>query len=156
MRYYSSSNNSPNNDNNDYEFRSELVLEQYYLLDPSFNCGNLKLDSRSSNVKRSLEKDKDSSLLPLVGTAASCPYLYMYNRDKTILYHYTRNRGDFIHGLNIHYATFEKHLEKGTYYLGKYLFTSEFAQLAKFKNMSIPELSLILAKDRERFKRKKD
>jgi hypothetical protein len=79
----------------------------------------------------------------------------MYNRDKTILYHYTDKPKNFVNNLNIHYVTIEKHLEKGTYYLGKYLFTRELEPTAKFNKMSMPELSFMLNKDRERFQRKR-
>ncbi len=69
-------------------------------------------------------------------------FIHVY-RAKTILYHNTTNQKDFLNSLNIHNATFEKHLENGTYYLGKYLFTRELEPAAKFKEMSISELSLI-------------
>jgi len=119
-----------------YNFRSEIVLEQYYLLDPSFSLNTVKVANNPSG----------SNAKPL----------FMYNRDKTILYYYSMKWKDFIDSLKIHFVTFEKHLENGTYYLGKYLFTRELEPAAKFKKMTISELFLMLNKDRERFKRKKD
>jgi hypothetical protein len=83
-------------------------------------------------------------------------YIFMYNRDKTILYYCIINVKEFLDNLNIHFITFRKHSQNGTYYLGKYLFTREFVSEAKFKNMSISELALMLKKDRVKFKRKKD
>lgn len=81
--------------------------------------------------------------------------LYMYNRDKTILYYSISNVKEFLKNINIHGITFDKHLKNGTYYLGKYLFTKEFEPPVKFKNMSIPEVALMLNKDREKFRRRK-
>jgi len=83
-------------------------------------------------------------------------YIYMYNRDKTILYYCIRNPKEFQDILNIHYITFEKHLTKGTYYLGRYLFTGYLVLTAKFQDLSLAELALMLKKDRVKFKRKKD
>jgi len=82
-------------------------------------------------------------------------YIYMFNRDKTILYYYSMQPKDFIDILKIHYVTFEKHLENGTYYLGKYLFTKEPVLVVKFKKMSIAELTLMLDNDRLKYKQKK-
>jgi len=173
--------------NNNYDFRSEIVLEQYCLLDPSFNLNTVKVannpsgsnakhvaqltpDSRDHSLMKSLInyfKPSSSNIVTSTcrrkandrgnfkeNTAAPCSYLYMYNRDKTICYYHIKSRKDFIISLKIHYATFEKHLANGTYYLGKYLFTREFVQSAKFKEMSIGELISMLEKDREIFKRK--
>ena len=55
-----------------------------------------------SQIETSLDTDKDSSSFSLL-PGEKC--LYMYNRDKTILYHYTTNHKDFINSLNIHYVT---------------------------------------------------
>jgi hypothetical protein len=120
---------------NNYEFRSEIVLEQYYLLDSSFNLNTVKVvnNPRGSNAKP----------------------LYMYNRDKSILYYSSMQQKDFINNLNIHYVTFNKHLKNGTYYLGKYLFTREPVLTSKVCEISIPDLALKLEKDRERFNRSK-
>lgn len=114
-----------------YNFRSELVLEQYYLLDPSFNLNRIKVANNPSG----------SNSKPL----------YMYNRDKSILYYYSVQQKDFIINLNIHYITFNKHLKNGTYYLGKYLFTREPVLTAKTKNISVADLALMLEKDRVKF-----
>lgn len=118
-----------------YEFRSEIVLEQYYLLDPSFNL----------NTVRVVNNPSGSNAKPL----------YMYNRDKTILYYSSMQQKDFITNLNIHYVTFNKHLNKGTYYLGKYLFTREPLLNAKISDISITDLSLMLEKDRVKYNRTK-
>ena len=84
------------------EFRPEIVLEQYFLLDPTFNLNTIKVANNPSG----------STAKPL----------FMYNRDKSILYYFTLQQKDFISKLNISHFTFTKHLTEGTYYLGKYLF----------------------------------
>ena len=121
--------------NNNYDFRSEIVLEQYCLLDPSFNLNTVKVANNpsGSNAKR----------------------LYIYNRDKTILYYHSMQQKDFIINLNIHYVTFIKHLEKGTYYLGKYLFSREPVLTAKVEEISILDLALMLEKDRVKYNKNK-
>lgn len=76
----------------------------------------------------------------------------MYNRDKSILYYYTLQPLDFISKLNISQTTFTKHLEKGTYYLGKYLFLREKVPSGEVINMSLPSIALMLQKDRVKLK----
>jgi hypothetical protein len=62
---------------------------------------------------------------------------------------------DFIINLNIHYVTFNKHLNKGTYYLGKYFFSREPVLTAKVKEISILDLALTLEKDRVKYNKNK-
>lgn len=111
-----------------YDFRSEIVLEQYYLLDPSFTLNTVKVANNPSG----------SNAKPL----------YMYNRDKSILYYSSTQQKDFIVNLNIAHFTFNKHLKNGTYYLGKYHFTREPVLTAKVKDISLSDLALMLEKDR--------
>ena len=81
--------------------------------------------------------------------------LYMYNKDKTILYHFTENVKEFSEYLKIYKSTLYKHLTNGTYYLNKYSFSEEFSDnVLNFHNLSLPELNLMLTKDREKFRRK--
>lgn len=113
------------------EFRPEIVLEQYYLLDPSFSLNTIRVSNNPS------------------GSASKA--LYMYNRDKSILYYSTDQQKDFISKLSISHFTFTKHLTSGTYYLGKYLFLREKIDTAKLTDMSLPEIALMLTKDRIKF-----
>ena len=117
------------------EFRPEIVLEQYFLLDPSFSLNTIKVSNNPSG----------SSSKPL----------YMYNRDMSILYYFTSQQKDFISKLNISHFTFTKHLEKGTYYLNKYIFTREKIDSAICTAMSLPDLALMLQIDRVKFVRSK-
>lgn len=111
-----------------YVFRSEIVLEQYYLLDPSFNLNTVRVVNNLSGSK--------------------AKPLYMYNRDKSIFNYFSMQQKDFFTNLNISYVTFNKHLNKGTYYLGRYLFTREPALNTKISDMSITDLALKLENDR--------
>jgi GIY-YIG catalytic domain len=116
-------------------FRGELILEQYYLLNPMFNLNTIRVVNNPS------------------GSRAKA--LYIYNRDKTILYYYSTQQKDFITNLNIHYVTFNKHLKYNTYYLGKYSFSRELVLSAKDANISIHDLALKLQKDRIIFNKNK-
>jgi len=117
------------------DFRSEIVLEQYYLLDPSFNLNTIKVANNPSG--------------------SNAKAFYMYNRDKSILYYSSTQQKDFIINLNIAHFTFTKHLNKGTYYLGKYLFTRELELSAKVADISVLDLALQLEKDRVLFNKNK-
>lgn len=117
------------------EFKPEIVLEQYFLLDPSFNLNTIRVSNNPSG----------STAKPL----------YLYNRDKSILYYYTLQQKDFISKLNIDHTTFTKHLTNGTYYLGKYLFLRERIDTAKVTEMTLPEIALMLQQDRVKFNRSK-
>jgi hypothetical protein len=120
---------------NNYNFRSEIVLEQYYLLDPSFNLNTIRVTNNPSG--------------------SNAKSLFLYNRDKSILYYSSTQQKDFIENLNISHFTFTKHLKNGSFYLGKYLFSRESVLNAKVKNISILELALQLEKDRKIFNKNK-
>ena len=111
---------------------SEIVLEQYYLLDPSFTLNTIKVANNPSG--------------------SNAKSLYMYNRDMSVLYYDSTQQIDFIRKFNIHHTTFTKHLNNGTYYLGKYLFLREPVLTAKVKSMSDSDLALMLEKDRIKFR----
>lgn len=118
-----------------YIRNSELVLEQYYLLDPSFNLNTVRVANNpsGSNIRS----------------------LYMYNRDKSILFYSANQQIDFIRKFHIHHSTFTKHLNNGTYYLGKYIFLREPVLTAKVAEIKDDDLANILAKDRVKFNKNK-
>gem|GEM_PF-1874004 len=120
---------------NNYVKGSELVLEQYYLLDPSFTLNTIRVANNPSG--------------------SNAKSLYMYNRDMSILYYSSTQQIDFIRKLNIHHTTFTKHLNKGTYYLGKYLFLREPVLTARVEYKSDVELFSMLEKDRLKFNKNK-
>lgn len=76
--------------------------------------------------------------------------IFVYNRDQSILYYFTDDRRKFLQDTKLHYINFERHLEKGTFYLGRYLFTRNFVSTAKLKGMTLPEFSLKLEQDRKK------
>jgi hypothetical protein len=116
---------------NNYVKGSEIVLEQYYLIDPSFTLNTIRVANNPSG--------------------SNAKSLYMYNRDMSILYYSSTQQIDFIRKFNIHHTTFTKHLNNGTYYLGKYLFLREPVLTAKVKDTNDSDLSLMLEKDRLKF-----
>jgi len=118
-----------------WEFKAELVLEQYYLLDKSFNLNKVKVANNPSG----------SNAKPL----------FMYNRDKSILYYSSIQQVDFIRNLNIHHSTFQKHLKRESYYLGKYSFSRELVETAKMSKLTLFDLALKLEKDRIKFNKNK-
>jgi len=95
-----------------YDFRSEIVLEQYYLLDPSFNLNTIKVannpsgsnakplymyDSSFSNLNKLkvqpesklsyYDKNKLSPILKShlnLSSKNKNTLLYLYNRDKSV------------------------------------------------------------------------
>ena len=117
------------------EFKSEIILEQYFLLDPSFNLNTIRVSNNPSG--------------------SNSKALFMYNRDQSILYYSTTQQKDFISKLSISHFTFTKHVTKGTYYLGKYLFTRESNNTARQSHMTLPEIALMLKRDRVKFNKEK-
>lgn len=120
---------------NNWGYRAELVLEQYYLLDATFNLNIIKV---ANNPSRSNAKP-----------------LYMYNKDKSILYYFSTQQKDFIKNLNIHFERLKKHLKNGTYYLGKYSFSMEWINETKFSDITVLDLGLRLQKDRIKYNKNK-
>jgi hypothetical protein len=57
--------------------------------------------------------------------------------------------------LNISHFTFSKHLTKGSYYLGKYLFLREKIDTAKVTSMSLSDIAIMLQNDRINFNKNK-
>lgn len=116
------------------DIKPEIVLEQYYLLNPEFNLNTIRVVNNPSG----------STAKPL----------YLYNRNKSILYFYTSQQKDFINKLNIAHTTCTKHLTKGTFYLGKYLFLRERIDTAKVAEKTLPEIAVMLQQDRVKFRNK--
>lgn len=117
------------------DLKPEIVLEQYFLLDSSFTLNTIKVSNNPSG----------STAKPL----------YMYNRDRSILYYYAVQQKDFITKLNISHLTFTKHLTNGSYYLGKYLFLRERIDTAKVEEMTLAEIAIMLQNDRVNFNKTK-
>lgn len=112
-------------------FRNEMVLEQYFLLDGTFNMNTVRVSNNPSG--------------------SNAKSLFMYNRDRSILYYGSTKQIDFVRELGIHHSTFTKHLENGTFYLGKYVFSDEFVETAQRADLSMFDLLNMLEKDRVKF-----
>ena len=65
------------------------------------------------------------------------------------------NKKIFIKNLNIHFETLKKHLNNGTYYLGKYSFSREWVNETKISNITVLNLALRLQKDRIKYNKNK-
>lgn len=117
-------------------FRYEMIIEQYFLLMPEFNLNTIRVSNNPSGH-----------------TAKS---LFMYNRDGTICYFKSNKHIDFVRELGIHKVTLYKHLEKGTYYLGKYMFSlSELVGTVE-SHVTLHELRTMLDIDRVTYNKSKE
>lgn len=132
------------------KMKSFLDKRCYSTLPINKHTKKLGLYSKNEEVSNTKETtlSLDSSQKKGFVKALYINSIYVYNRDKSILYYFTNNRQQFLHDFNIHYATFEKHFEKGTYYLGRYLFTNYLVPTSK-SQMTASEFALKLAKDRQ-------
>ena len=114
------------------DYRSEMVLEQYFLLQPApqgpFNLNTIRVSNNPSG----------STAKPL----------FMYNRDGSICYYKSTKQIDFVRTLGIHKVTLMKHLEQGTYYLNKYLFSIEELPNAEQSDMTVEQVATMLDIDR--------
>jgi hypothetical protein len=108
--------------------KPELILEQYYLLDASFNL-NL---SRVANVPGLNSKE-----------------IYMYNKDKTILIYRSSTVTDLATKFGIRSGAIWSSIETGTYYLGNYVFSPVPLLTAKDGGYSDKDVQEMLTKDRE-------
>lgn len=115
-----------------FDYRSEMVLEQYFLLLPApqgpFDLNTIRVSNNPSG----------STAKPL----------FMYNRDGSICYYKSIKQIDFVRTLGIHKVTFMKHLEQGTYYLNKYLFSIEELPNAEQSDITIEQVATMLDIDR--------
>ena len=116
-------------------YRSEIILEQYFLLLPEFNLNTIKVSNNPSG--------------------SNTKSLYIYNRDGSICYFKSTKQTDFVHKLGISYTTFHKHLENGTYYLNKYIFTREELPNSVQSCFTVEEINTMLNIDRQQYNKNK-
>ncbi len=132
---------------------SELMKKGEHLnIDGFTQILNIRASMNKGRIDRKEEQLQQiiSEVVNPSGENMNLDWLYMYNRDKSILYHSTKNVKEFSEYLKIYKAVLDKHLANGTYYLGKYSFSRELSQsVLEFKNLSLLELSLMLEKDRK-------
>ena len=103
--------------------KPEIILEQYYLLDPSFNLNT----SRVANVPGFKSKE-----------------LFMYNKDKTILIYHSSSIKNFHVKFGISHTAITAFFETGSYYLGKYVFSSVPILTAEAGNYSEKEIRAMI------------
>lgn len=84
-------------------FKAELVLEQYYLLNPAFNLNT----SRVANIPGDPSKK-----------------VFMYNKDKTILLYSASSFKDLEIKLGISYSAVIYQIKTGCYYLNEFVFST--------------------------------
>lgn len=106
----------------------ELVLEQYFLLHSEFNLNTVKVVNTFSGAR--------------------AKPLYMYTSDLSELIYSSYIQEDFIFKLGIHHSIFNRSLETGTQYLGKYVFSDKPVLYAKRSNMTLNDVKDMLDKDR--------
>ena len=113
-----------------------MILEQYFLLLPEFNLNTILVSNNPSGKK------KTNSFF------TGAKPLFMYNRDGSICYYKSTKQVDFVRKLGIHKVTFMKHLEQGTYYLNKYLFSIDELPNAQQSDLTVEEVATMLDIDR--------
>jgi len=96
-------------------FKSELILEQYFLLDPSFNLNTARVVNQPKYNTREI---------------------YMYNKNKTLLIYQSANMKDFLIKFGINYRVIINNIETGSFYLGEYVSSSVPTLTAKEVNYS--------------------
>ena len=100
-------------------------------------CNDIDFDLRKENKVQINYHLVDSSI-------------YVYNRDKSILYYYSNDLNKSLKYLKINKFNYEKHLRKGTYYIRRYLFTRYLVPTARVKGMTLTEFAIKLEQDRKK------
>ena len=100
-------------------------------------CNDIDFDLRKENKVKINYHLVDSSI-------------YVYNRDKSILYYYSNDLNKSLKYLKINKFNYEKHLRKGTYYIRRYLFTRYLVPTARVKGMTLTEFAIKLEQDRKK------
>jgi hypothetical protein len=111
-----------------YTINQELSLEQYFLLHSEYNLNVLRVVNDFSGAR--------------------AKPLYMYTKDLSQLIYSSDVKEDFIFKLGIHHSIISKSLNKGEYYLNKYIFMDKPILNAEDKNLSLEDINNILDQDR--------
>jgi len=115
-----------------YEFL-ELIIEQYFLLQPRFNLNTLKVVNKISGARSKS--------------------LYMYNKDFSKLIYSSSNQEEFIFKLKIHHSIITDSMNTGSLYLNKYVFTNQPVFSAVSTNLSLDNVLTLLEKERLNYKK---
>ena len=76
--------------------------------------------------------------------------IFMYNKDKTLLIYHSKVMKDFMTTFGINNKVITNNLKNGSFYLGKYVFSSVPILTAKKANYCEEEIQTVLAEDRRR------
>ena len=72
-----------------------------------------------------------------------------------MMYYSSIKQMELTSALNIHHTTFTKHLNNGTYYLNKYVFSREIVGGAIAVEMKVDEIKAMFERDRALFNKNK-
>lgn len=115
-------------DSNKFSIKDALILEQYYLLDKSFNLNTLRV------VNTGYSKGDG---------------VYVYDLTCCTLYYHAKSRIELKRVLKIHTATSKKYVDSKIPYLNKFLLLSFPIATALNSNISVQELANIMQKERQ-------
>jgi hypothetical protein len=115
-------------DINKFSIKDALILEQYYLLDKTFNLNTLRVVNTGSSKGDGI---------------------YVYDLTCYTLYYHAKSRIELKRVLKIHPATSKKYVDSKIPYLNKFLLLSFPIATALNSNISVQELANIMQKERQ-------
>lgn len=115
-------------DNNKFNVKDALILEQYHLLNKEFNLNTLRVVNAGSSKGGSV---------------------YVYDLTCSTLYYHASSRIELKRTLKVHPETCKKLLDSNIPYLNRFLLLSGLIPTAVKSNMSVLELLEIMQKERQ-------
>ena len=115
-------------DNNKFNVKDALILEQYHLLSKEFDLNTLRVVNAGSSKGESV---------------------YVYDLTCSTLYYHASSRIELKRTLKVHPETCKKFLDSNLPYLNRFLLLSGLIPTAVKSNMSVLELLEIMQKERQ-------
>lgn len=115
-------------DNNKFNVKDALILEQYHLLSKEFDLNTLRVVNAGSSKGESI---------------------YVYDLSCSTLYYHASSRIELKRTLKVHPETCKKFLDSNIPYLNRFLLLSGLIPTAVKSNMSVLELLEIMQKERQ-------
>lgn len=115
-------------DNNKFNVKNALILEQYHLLSKEFDLNTLRVINAGSSKGESV---------------------YVYDLTCSTLYYHACSRIELKRRLKVHPETCKKFLDSNLPYLNRFLLLSGLISTAVKSNMSVLELLEIMQKERQ-------
>ena len=115
-------------DNNKFNVKDALILEQYHLLSKEFDLNTLRVVNAGSSKGESV---------------------YVYDLTCSTLYYHASSRIELKRTLKVHPETCKKFLDSNIPYLNRFLLLSGLIPTAVKSNMSVLELLEIMQKERQ-------